>query len=52
MTKRAQFLAEANRRLRNMKKRRAGILAAEVFEYLTLRGKGKLARRPKSRKLA
>lgn len=49
---RAVFHAEANRRLRKMKKTRAGIPADEVFEYLEMRGQGKPAARPKSRRLA
>ena len=49
---RAEFHAEGNRRLKNMKKAGTGIPAAEVFEYLELRGQGKQAARPKARKLA
>lgn len=48
----AAFHAEANRRLRNMKKMRVGIPPDEVFEYLELRGQGKPAARPKARRLA
>lgn len=49
---RAAFHAEANRRLRSMKKARSGIPADEVFEYLQLRAQGKPAVRPKARRLA
>lgn len=49
---RAEFHAEANRRLKDMKKAGTGIPAGEVFEYLQLRGEGKPAPRPKARKLA
>lgn len=49
---RAQFLAEASRRLAKMKKSGAGIPAKEVFEYLQQRARGERAARPRSRKLA
>lgn len=49
---RAAFHAEAIRRLRKMKRTGMGIPANEVFEYLELRGQGKVAARPKPRKLA
>ena len=49
---RAVFHAEANRRLKNMKKTGLGIPADEVFEYLQQRAKGRPAARPKARKLA
>lgn len=49
---RAAFHAEANSRLKRMKKTAAGIPAEEVFEYLELRAAGKPAARPKARKVA
>jgi predicted transcriptional regulator len=49
---RATFHAEANRRLRAMKKTGMAIPADELFEYLESLGKGKPAARPKARKLA
>ena len=49
---RSAFHAEANRRLRSMKKKGVGIPANEVFEYLQRRGEGKPAVRPKARRLA
>lgn len=49
---RADFLAEARRRLAKMRKARVGIPAEEVFEYLEQRAHGKAVTRPKSRKLA
>lgn len=47
----AQFVAEAARRLKRMKKANRGIPAAEVFDYLLERANGKAARRPRGRKL-
>lgn len=49
---RAEFLAEAGRRLAKMKKDGVGIPASEVFAYLEQRVQSKPAARPKSRKLA
>lgn len=49
---RAEFLAEATRRLAKMKKARAGVPAHEVFEYLEQRAQGRPAARPRARKLA
>ena len=49
---RTAFHAEANRRLRAMKKTGMAIPADEVFEYLESLGEGKPAARPKARKLA
>jgi len=52
LAQRAQFLAEANRRLAKVKKARSGIPAQAVFEYLEQRARGERAPRPRSRKLA
>ena len=49
---RAAFHAEAQRRLKRMKKTGKGIPAAEVFEYLELRGADRPTARPKARKVA
>jgi predicted transcriptional regulator len=49
---RAAFHAEAKRRLARMKKAGTGIPAEEVFEYLRHRAEGKMAERPKARKVA
>ncbi len=45
------FYAEAQRRLREMKKSGDGIAAEEVFAYLRAKSEGKNAKRPKARKL-
>ncbi len=47
---RAAFHAEGRRRLARMKKAGAGIPAAEVFDYLEARTRGRAAARPKARK--
>lgn len=49
---RAEFHAEAQRRLKDMKKAGTGIPAVEVFEYLESRARGGQPARPKARKLA
>jgi predicted DNA-binding protein len=49
---RAEFLAEAGRRLARMKKEAVGVPAGEVFEYLERRAQGMPAARPRPRKLA
>jgi predicted transcriptional regulator len=49
---RTAFHAEAERRLRNMKKTGMALPAGDVFEYLEARGQGRAATRPKARKLA
>ena len=48
---RAQFHAEAKRRLARMKKSSAAIPAEEVFDYLSSRARGEAAARPKARKI-
>lgn len=48
---RAEFHAGAKRRLARMKRLRAGIPAAEVFDYLERRTQGERPARPRSRKL-
>lgn len=48
---RAAFLAEAERRLRRMKRTGRGLPAEEVFEYLNRRAGGGAARRPKARRI-
>jgi len=50
--KRAAFFAEAKRRLERMKKSGVGIPAAEVFDYLEKRARGKSPARPKPRRVA
>ena len=49
---RAQFLAEAKRRLARMKKTGSAIPADEVFDYLSARARGEKAPRPTPRKLS
>lgn len=49
---RATFHAEALSRLKRMEENGAGIPAAEVFDYLRKRVKGKPAVRPGLRKIA
>lgn len=49
---RADFHAEAGRRLELMKKTGKGVPAAEIFDYLRKRVQGKSAVRPKPRKIA
>jgi predicted transcriptional regulator len=48
---RAQFHAEAKRRLARMKKSGEAIPAEEVFDYLSSRARGETAIRPKARKI-
>ena len=48
---RAAFHAEGGRRLARMKKTSAGIPAREVFDYLEARARGRVAARPKARRL-
>ncbi len=48
---RAAFYAEAEKRAAEFKKTGKGIPAEEVFDYLRKRVQGKLAIRPKARKL-
>lgn len=47
----AAFVAEARRRLSEMKKTGRGIPADEVFDYLLSRARGKPSKRPKARLL-
>lgn len=49
---RDKYHAEAMARLSHMKKTKRGIPAAEVFDYLRKRVRGKPAVRPKLRKIA
>jgi hypothetical protein len=49
---RAMFHAEALSRLKRMEENGAGIPAAEVFDYLCKRVRGKPAVRPELRKIA
>ena len=47
---RAEFHAEARRRLARMKKSGLGVSANEVFDYLLSKASGNKVRQPKSRK--
>jgi len=48
---RAEFQAEAKRRLAKMKRSQKGIPALEVFEYLERRAQGETPARPRARRL-
>ena len=48
---RVEFEAEAERRLKRMKRSGRAIPAEEVFEYLTSKAEGKAGARPKARRM-
>jgi len=48
---RAQFHAEAKRRLARMKRTGAGIPGDEVFDYLSRRARGETPARPRARRM-